>query len=73
MNGFLVLLLNALVQSSGNIESDEAWLNLLMQQSWDEEILKNTILKIQINQKCLINFHHWHNWCMVDCFTSSVT
>ncbi|MEN3980086.1 type I-F CRISPR-associated helicase Cas3f [Acinetobacter sp. CWB-B33] len=37
------LLLNALVQSSGNIESDNAWLNLLIQQNWDENTLKQTI------------------------------
>lgn len=37
------LLLNALVQSSGNIESDDAWLNLLIQQNWDENTLKQTI------------------------------
>jgi len=37
------LLLNALVQSSGNIESDDAWLNLLNQQKWDENTLKQTV------------------------------
>ena len=47
------LLLNALVQSSGNIESDEAWLNLLMQHSWDEQILKNTILQNTDQSKVL--------------------
>ena len=39
------LLLNALVQSSGNIETDDAWLNLLIEQSWDENTLKQTISK----------------------------
>ncbi|MDM1248565.1 type I-F CRISPR-associated helicase Cas3 [Acinetobacter sp. R933-2] len=39
------LLLNALVQSSGNIETDKAWLKLLTEQSWDENILKQTISK----------------------------
>lgn len=39
------LLLNALVQSSGNIETDDAWLNLLIEQNWDENTLKQTISK----------------------------
>lgn len=39
------MLLNALVQSSGNTKSDEAWLNLLINQSWSEDLLKQTILK----------------------------
>ncbi|MEB3767916.1 type I-F CRISPR-associated helicase Cas3f [Acinetobacter sp. MD2] len=47
------LLLNALVQSSGNIESDEAWLNMLMQCSWDEQTLKNTVLKNADQSKVL--------------------
>lgn len=37
------LLLNALVQHSGDYHHDQAWLNLLMQQSWDEDALKQTI------------------------------
>ncbi|MFW1799223.1 type I-F CRISPR-associated helicase Cas3f [Acinetobacter nematophilus] len=47
------LLLNALVHSSGNIESDEAWLKLLIQQSWDEELLKQTIGKNSDQSKVL--------------------
>lgn len=47
------LLLNALVHSSGNIESDEAWLKLLIQQSWDEELLKQTISKNSDQSKVL--------------------
>lgn len=47
------LLLNALVQSSGNNQSDEAWLNLLMQHSWDEQALKNTILQNSDQSKVL--------------------
>ena len=47
------LLLNALVQSSGNIESDEAWLNLLMQHTWDEQTLKNTLLQNSDQSKVL--------------------
>lgn len=39
------LLLNALVQYSGDIENDQAWLNLLIQQNWDEEALKLTVSK----------------------------
>lgn len=38
------LLLNALVQHSGDIKNDEAWLNLFMQHSWREDALKQTIL-----------------------------
>ena len=38
------LLLNALVQSSGNHINDEAWLDLLIQKCWNEENLKQTIL-----------------------------
>ena len=34
------LLLNALVQHSGDVNGDDAWLNLLLQQNWDEEALK---------------------------------
>lgn len=47
------LLLNALVQSSGNNQSDEAWLNLLMQHSWDEQTLKNMILQNTDQSKVL--------------------
>ncbi|MPW43914.1 type I-F CRISPR-associated helicase Cas3f [Acinetobacter guerrae] len=47
------LLLNALVQSSGNNQSDEAWLNLLMQHSWDEQTLKNTLLQNTDQSKVL--------------------
>lgn len=47
------LLLNALVHSSGNIESDEAWLKLLIQQSWNEELLKQTISKNSDQSKVL--------------------
>ena len=38
------LLLNALVQHSGDLKNDEAWLNLFMQHSWSEETLKQTVL-----------------------------
>lgn len=38
------LLLNALVQSSGNQTTDEAWLNLLISKSWNEDDLKQTVL-----------------------------
>ncbi|MCE2705876.1 MAG: type I-F CRISPR-associated helicase Cas3f [Proteobacteria bacterium] len=37
------LLLNALVKCSGNIETDDSWLELLMQQNWDENLIKQTI------------------------------
>lgn len=47
------LLLNALVQSSGNIDTDEAWLNLLIAQKWDEELLKQTIIKNSDQSKVL--------------------
>ncbi|ESK57654.1 type I-F CRISPR-associated helicase Cas3f [Acinetobacter tjernbergiae] len=47
------LLLNALVQSSGDIETDEAWLNLFISQSWNEEILKQTIVKNSDQSKVL--------------------
>ncbi|ENV66344.1 crispr-associated helicase Cas3 [Acinetobacter junii] len=47
------MLLNALVQSSGNTKSDEAWLNLLINQSWDEDLLKQTILKNSDQSKVL--------------------
>jgi len=47
------LLLNALVQSSGNIGSDEAWLNLFISQSWNEELLKQTIVKNSDQSKVL--------------------
>lgn len=47
------LLLNALVQSSGNIDSDEAWLNLLIAQKWDKELLKQTIIKNSDQSKVL--------------------
>lgn len=38
------LLLNALVQSSGNTTTDEAWLKLLIEQNWHEDDLKQTVL-----------------------------
>lgn len=38
------LLLNALVKSSGNTTTDEAWLKLLMEQNWHEDDLKQTVL-----------------------------
>nr|ESK35631.1 CRISPR-associated helicase cas3, subtype I-f/ypest [Acinetobacter gyllenbergii NIPH 230] len=47
------LLLNALVQSSGNIESDEAWLNLFINQSWDEALLQQMIVKESDQSKVL--------------------
>lgn len=47
------MLLNALVQSSGNTKSDEAWLSLLINQSWDEDLLKQTILKNSDQSKVL--------------------
>jgi CRISPR-associated endonuclease/helicase Cas3 len=47
------LLLNALVQSSGDIETDEAWLNLFISQSWNEEVLKQTIVKNSDQSKAL--------------------
>ena len=47
------MLLNALVQSSGNTKSDEAWLNLLINQSWSEDLLKQTILKNSDQSKVL--------------------
>ena len=37
------LLLNALVQHSGDNQKDDAWLNLLIKQDWDEHALKKTI------------------------------
>lgn len=49
------LLLNALVQSSGNINTDDTWLNLLIQQSWDENSLKQTITQATENAKALDN------------------
>jgi CRISPR-associated endonuclease/helicase Cas3 len=39
------LLLNALVHSSDNPKSDEAWLNLLIQKEWNEEQLKQVVTK----------------------------
>ncbi len=39
------LLLNSLVQSSNNSQTDEAWLNLFIQQNWDEQLLKQTVTK----------------------------
>ncbi len=47
------LLLNALVQSSGDIKSDEAWLNLFISQSWNEELLKQTIVENSDQSKVL--------------------
>lgn len=37
------LLLNALVKHSGNQQNDTAWLNLLIEQNWDEDALKQTV------------------------------
>lgn len=39
------LLLNALVQHAGEASNDEAWLNLLVQQNWDEQALIFTLNK----------------------------
>lgn len=47
------LLLNALVQHSGDTEKDEAWLNLLLQQSWNEDELKQTITQHLDQSKAL--------------------
>ncbi|ENW99801.1 CRISPR-associated helicase cas3, subtype I-f/ypest [Acinetobacter modestus] len=47
------LLLNALVQSSGDIETDEAWLNLFISQNWNEEVLKQTIVENSDQSKAL--------------------
>ncbi|MCO8055119.1 type I-F CRISPR-associated helicase Cas3f [Acinetobacter towneri] len=49
------LLLNALVQSSENPKMDDAWLNLLFNQSWDEEQLKNKVAKNLDKTKALDN------------------
>ncbi|MBJ8423854.1 type I-F CRISPR-associated helicase Cas3 [Acinetobacter bereziniae] len=47
------LLLNALVQSSGDITNDKAWLKLFINRSWDEETLKLTIQKNSDHSKVL--------------------
>lgn len=47
------LLLNALVQSSGNTKTDDSWLNLLIKQSWDENFLKPTIVQTTEKTKAL--------------------
>ncbi|MFP6843184.1 MAG: type I-F CRISPR-associated helicase Cas3f [Acinetobacter sp.] len=47
------LLLNALVQHSGDVKHDEAWLNLLLQQSWSEDALKKTITQHLDQSKAL--------------------
>ncbi|GAA5014513.1 type I-F CRISPR-associated helicase Cas3f [Acinetobacter puyangensis] len=39
------LLLHALVQHSGDTKNDQTWLNLLIQQNWEEDALKATITK----------------------------
>lgn len=39
------LLLNALVQSSGNMNTDDSWLNLLIAQNWHEDTLKQIMLQ----------------------------
>lgn len=49
------LLLNALVHSSENPKNDEAWLNLFIHQSWDEDKLKATVLKNLDKTKALDN------------------
>jgi CRISPR-associated endonuclease/helicase Cas3 len=48
-------LLNALVHSSENPKTDEAWLNLLIHKSWDEEKLKTTSTKNLDKTKALNN------------------
>ena len=65
------MLLNALVQSSGNTKSDEAWLKLLMNQTWDEELLKQTIIKNSDQSKVLDQLHLCSISCLVNCFASS--
>ncbi len=49
------LLLNALVHSSENPKNDDAWLNLLIHKSWDEEKLKVAVLKNLDKTKALDN------------------
>ena len=39
------LLLNALVHCSDNPKSDDAWLNLLLNKTWDEQQLKDVVAK----------------------------
>ncbi|MFW1825374.1 hypothetical protein, partial [Acinetobacter baumannii] len=53
------MLINALVQSSGNTKSDEAWLKLLKNQTWDEELLKQTIVKNSDQSKVLDKLQHF--------------
>ncbi|MEG0344396.1 MAG: HD domain-containing protein, partial [Acinetobacter sp.] len=47
------LLLNALVQHSGDVKNDEAWLNLLLQHNWSEDALKQTITQNLDQSKAL--------------------
>ncbi|ENU20821.1 hypothetical protein F994_01056 [Acinetobacter bohemicus ANC 3994] len=47
------LLLNALVQHSGDVKHDGAWLNLLIHQSWSEDALKQTITQHLDQSKAL--------------------
>lgn len=49
------LLLNALVQGSGDVVNDEAWLNLLISQSWDEDKLKQIVTNGSDQAKALDN------------------
>jgi len=49
------LLLNALVHSSENPHSDDAWLDLLLNQTWNEDLLKATVLKNSDKAKALDN------------------
>ena len=49
------LLLNALVHSSENPKTDDAWLKLLINKSWDEEKLKATVLNNLDKTKALDN------------------
>lgn len=49
------LLLNALVHSSDDSSSDEAWLNLLLNQAWSEQQLKDVVAKNLDKTKALDN------------------
>lgn len=49
------LLLNALVQCSGDNVQDEAWLNLLISQTWDEDKLKQIVTNGSDQAKALDN------------------
>ena len=49
------LLLNALVQSSENPKSDDAWLNLLLTKTWNEDQLKDVVAKNLDKTKALDN------------------